>query len=480
MTSTMRPVAPIPMSISEAARACLALPAIDAPIYPAVEDSAAWLAMIEQRNQSIAQRFTDDGLAVTGTRREVAGVDTYVLRPEGVLDADTAPIYLDLHGGGLIFGAGDLTRVWGSMTASRHRMITWRPDYRTPSSHPYPAAVDDSLAVSIGHCSRSAAQPASSWAGRRPGEPGGRAAAARSRRRTADARGVGPAHPDGRPDRVRRHLPHVGRRARSAWPAPREPPLRQRPRPHRALPVTPVRRPDRIPAHLLVVRHARSVLVQHRADAPQAAGRRRRNRAPCLEAMPHGGFNGSTPEDAELDEAINSFLDKHRRARHPTPAAPTDANKLVARRFFDQRWNHHNADIIDELLGEGMNIAAEKAHLEATHAAFSDLHVTIDDLMAENDEVVVRWTATGRPEGEPPGSGPSQPTITFRGLARLRIRDGKIVDLEGFSDLAETLGASWIGTVPTGRDRRRPLGVSVAAQAGNLVGAPTPPSPGRG
>ncbi|HEU4547503.1 MAG TPA: alpha/beta hydrolase fold domain-containing protein, partial [Microlunatus sp.] len=103
--------------------------------------------MIEQRNRSIAQRFTDDGLAVTGTRLEVAGVGTYVLRAEGVSDADTAPIFLDLHGGGLIFGAGDLTRIWGSMTASRHRMSTWCPDYRMPPLHPYPAAVDDSLAV---------------------------------------------------------------------------------------------------------------------------------------------------------------------------------------------------------------------------------------------------------------------------------------------------------------------------------------------
>jgi monoterpene epsilon-lactone hydrolase len=99
------------MSISEAARACLERPAIDPPTYPAIEDCSAWVETIEQRNQSIAQRFTDDGLAVTGTRREVAGVGTYVLRADGVSDADTAPIFLDLHGGGLIIGAGDLSRV---------------------------------------------------------------------------------------------------------------------------------------------------------------------------------------------------------------------------------------------------------------------------------------------------------------------------------------------------------------------------------
>ena len=38
MTSTTRPLAPIPTSVSEAARAYLERPAIDPPTYPAVQD----------------------------------------------------------------------------------------------------------------------------------------------------------------------------------------------------------------------------------------------------------------------------------------------------------------------------------------------------------------------------------------------------------------------------------------------------------
>ena len=77
----------------------------------------------------------------------MAGVGTYVLRADGVSDIDTTPIYLDMHGGALIFGAGDLTRVWGSMTAATNQMITWSIDYRMPPLDPYPAALDDCLAV---------------------------------------------------------------------------------------------------------------------------------------------------------------------------------------------------------------------------------------------------------------------------------------------------------------------------------------------
>ena len=57
------------------------------------------------------------------------------------------PMYLDLHGGGLIFGGGDLTRVWGTMTASRHRMITWCPDYRMPPDIRIRPPLDDCVAA---------------------------------------------------------------------------------------------------------------------------------------------------------------------------------------------------------------------------------------------------------------------------------------------------------------------------------------------
>lgn len=85
---------------------------------------------------------------------------------------------------------------------------------------------------------------------------------------------------------------------------------------------------------------------------------------------------------------------------------------------------------------------AEKAHLEATHAAFDDLQAIIDDQIAQNDQVVVRWTATGRYAREATGSTPSRQRTTFHGVARLRTVDGKIVNFEGFSDLAEAFADS--------------------------------------
>ena len=120
----------------------------------------------------------------------------------------------------------------------------------------------------------------------------------------------------------------------------------------------------------------------------------------------------------------------------------TDENKELAFRYFDQRWNHNNDAVIDELLGAGMNVEAEKAHLEATHAAFGDIEFTVDGLIAEGDEVAVRWTATSNHQGEVYGFSATGKRITFHGLASLRIVDGKIVRFDGFSDIVETLSSS--------------------------------------
>jgi predicted ester cyclase len=117
----------------------------------------------------------------------------------------------------------------------------------------------------------------------------------------------------------------------------------------------------------------------------------------------------------------------------------TDQNKALVYRYFDEQWNHKNDAVIDELLGAGMDPEAVRAHFEATHGAFGDVEFTIDDLVAEGDQVVVQWTSNSEHRGEVAGFAPTGERITFHGLAKLRIVEGKIVSDKGFSDLLETL-----------------------------------------
>lgn len=138
---------PIPTSVSEAARQVLAAPPMPRPSYPALEDTAAWLQLVEQTDMYIQGMFSGFTLPVTVEEKKIAGVRAYVARAEGVADDEQTPIYLHLHGGALIFGGGEACKLMNSTTALATGMITWGVDYRMPPLHPFPAALDDCLAV---------------------------------------------------------------------------------------------------------------------------------------------------------------------------------------------------------------------------------------------------------------------------------------------------------------------------------------------
>ena len=76
---------------------------------------------------------------------------------------------------------------------------------------------------------------------------------------------------------------------------------------------------------------------------------------------------------------------------------------------------------------------------ETPHAAIEDVEITMSDFIADGDQVVVRWTVTGIHRGEPMGVAPSGHQISFQGLARTRLADGKIIGDEVFSDMLGVL-----------------------------------------
>ena len=75
--------------------------------------------------------------------------------------------------------------------------------------------------------------------------------------------------------------------------------------------------------------------------------------------------------------------------------------------------------------------------------AFPDMHVTIDDMVAEGDKVAARVTMTGTHKGEIMGIPPTNKKVTISLITISRIVGGKIVEDHGqFSalDLMRQLG----------------------------------------
>lgn len=142
-TRRLRPTPP--SSISVEAQKFLEEDLLSDDPDPALDDVEGWMARVALGDAFITERFGGIELPVTGSREDVGGVPTYVLRSEEA--DDDGPVYLDIHGGALIIGGGEACRLMAGDAALTSGMVTFAPDYRMPPTDPYPAALDDCLAV---------------------------------------------------------------------------------------------------------------------------------------------------------------------------------------------------------------------------------------------------------------------------------------------------------------------------------------------
>jgi len=90
-------------------------------------------------------------------------------------------------------------------------------------------------------------------------------------------------------------------------------------------------------------------------------------------------------------------------------------SEVALRNFSDDFLDH------DEPTGEEIGPTAARKMMEAAYGRWPDLHVTVEDILAEGDKVMVRnsWTATEAATGQ---------RIEFHGFVLWRFAHGKIVE----------------------------------------------------
>jgi acetyl esterase/lipase len=139
---------PVPSSVSPQAQAVLAVGFMEAGGYPDPADLDGWRAMIEAQDEMLLPMMLERALQhdVEVDDIEVDGVGVYVITPRGA-PADDRRVFLDIHGGALIMGGGEVCRAMGIATIARTGSCVWAVDYRMPPDHPYPAPLDDCVAA---------------------------------------------------------------------------------------------------------------------------------------------------------------------------------------------------------------------------------------------------------------------------------------------------------------------------------------------
>jgi steroid delta-isomerase-like uncharacterized protein len=112
-------------------------------------------------------------------------------------------------------------------------------------------------------------------------------------------------------------------------------------------------------------------------------------------------------------------------------------NKALVRRYVEEVLNNRNLTLIDELFAptftdhdSSMPVAKGPAGVKRlaaiVHTSFPDLHFTIEDMVAEGDKVVYRYSVRGTHQNEFMGIATTGRRISFTGIHIYRVGDGQL------------------------------------------------------
>jgi steroid delta-isomerase-like uncharacterized protein len=141
-------------------------------------------------------------------------------------------------------------------------------------------------------------------------------------------------------------------------------------------------------------------------------------------------------------------------------AQTSEQNKKIVHRFMEECWNRGNLNTASELLTDrvrfhdpvfpNLNTGIQNIqnHIEGCRKAFPDLKFTIDDTIAERNEVVLHWVARGTHSGPFLGMQPTNRKITVNGTSIYRLEAGKIAEAYANWNLASMMAQMGVVELP--------------------------------
>jgi predicted ester cyclase len=118
-----------------------------------------------------------------------------------------------------------------------------------------------------------------------------------------------------------------------------------------------------------------------------------------------------------------------------------EENKALTRRVIEEANSKGNLDMVDEFIasdyvlhtptaptGEVRGTEGYKQLISMQRSAAPDLNFTVEDQIAEGENVVTRYSASGTHQEEFMDAAPTGNQVTTTGIVISRIVDGKIVE----------------------------------------------------
>ena len=112
-------------------------------------------------------------------------------------------------------------------------------------------------------------------------------------------------------------------------------------------------------------------------------------------------------------------------------------NKALVRRYVEEVLNQKSLAVVDELFAptfidhdssmpEAKGPEGIKGLAAMVHASFPDVHFTIEDMIAEGDKVVYRYSVRGTHRKDFMGIAATGKQISFTGIHIYRVDSGKL------------------------------------------------------
>jgi predicted ester cyclase len=119
-------------------------------------------------------------------------------------------------------------------------------------------------------------------------------------------------------------------------------------------------------------------------------------------------------------------------------------NKGVGRRFFEELVGAGHWALLEALVApNAVHVASTRwapgregfrQHITWFRNAYPDMHVTVDDLIAEGDRVIAFWTMRGTHQGQCFGVQPTGRHVVLNAISTLRVLNGQVCEYEARPD----------------------------------------------